>query len=379
MSGRPRLVAIAALLAAAPARAADVVTLAWTQNTAASSQTIRLPRTGSFTMATVNAGYLVAAVAISDDAHGASSVTWTSTAAGAGPPQNFHVAVSRENNIAPTCRSQIWVLANPVAGPGFANVTVAATSGSPPVPSLAATLISFANVAANWTDGPCCTNVANTGTGVDTITKTVSGTSRGDAWINAVCTHWSGAALGTPTPDPDKDPEMVPRTFQTLPSAGLQHFTGTSPGPLVDRPATSYRHLRWLQSGSRSWVIVGLGLLATTDPPDAAPPPADAAPLPADAAPPPADSAPPPAPDAAVLPDEAPPLPDEAAPEDTRAPSPDAGAPAPLEPPVEPDADFAQRQISFQVGCACDVAARSPGGGALLLLALLIGRRRPRG
>jgi hypothetical protein len=373
MSGRPSLVALAALLAAAPARAADVVTLAWTQNSAASALTLRLPRTGSFTMAKVDAGYLAAAVAMSDAGYDVTSVTWTSTLSGAGPPQQFHKAVAREHDVAPACRSAIWVVANPVSGPGFATVIIAATSGSPPVPALAAALFSFGNVGATWTDGACCVNVANTGTGVDIINKTVGGTSRGDAWLNSVCTHWSGAALGTPTPDPDKDPEMVPRTFQTLPSADMQHFTGTSPGPLVDRPATSYRHLRWLQSGSRSWVIVGLGLLATTDPPDAGTPPWP------DAAPPTADAAPPPAADAALAADSAPAPPDQAAGEDAGPRSPDAAAPAPLEPPAEPDADPGQRQISFQVGCACDVAARSPGGGALLLLALLLRRRRPRG
>ncbi|HXU82914.1 MAG TPA: MYXO-CTERM sorting domain-containing protein, partial [Polyangia bacterium] len=252
--------------------------------------------------------------------------------------------------------------------------------------SLAAAIFAFANVAGTWTNGPCCVNVANSGTGTDTINKTVAGTSRGDALINSVCTGWKGTAPGTPGPDPNNDPEMVPRTFQTVASAGLQHFTGTSPGPLVERPMTSYRHLRWLQSGSRSWTIVGLGLLATTDAPDAAAPPpmpdAAAPPAPDAAATAPDTTAPPPPDAGAPLPPDITPAPalDAAAPPADLAPAPPAARDGGAEPDLEsePDADPGQRQIALQVGCACRLGSAPPGSALplVLLLPLLLRRRR---
>jgi MYXO-CTERM domain-containing protein len=211
-------------------------------------------------------------------------------------------------------------------------------------------------------------------------------TSRGDALVNSVCTQWTGAAPGTPGPDPARDPEMVPRTFQAIGAANLQHFTGTSPGADVDRPATSYRHLRWLQSGSRTWAIAGLAMHATAA---IAVPPADAAP-PALDAPAPAPDAAPPTPDAATPPSDAgTALPDLDSPADGQAAVPADGARPPppsrdgeADPQAAPGAEAGpvQRQVSLQVGCACDVGADPAGGAVILLVSLvpLLRRRRPR-
>jgi hypothetical protein len=369
--------ALGACLWAPPALAANIVTLAWTQNTAQSSLTLRLPRTGSFTMDEVTAGYLIVASAVTGDAHLIDSATWTSTLPGAGPPQAFHLESARQVEDPTTCRSELWGLAEPVAGPGFATVTVRVSSAgsNPPTPSLAATLISFSNVASTEVNGPCCANAANSGVDSSTISKTMSNTSRGDALVNTVCTRWTGTPPGMPAPDPDNDPEMVPRTFQALSSQSMQHFTGTSPGADIERPGTSYRHLRWLQSGSRSWAIAGLVLHATTTAPQA----------PDAAGPTPPDAAPAPMLDAAPTLDSAPTLTDGAT---GSTASPDATSPGPMqrpdggaapEPPALDALGAEQRQISLQVGCACGLG-RGPGGGGLglLLLLPLLRRRRAR-
>jgi hypothetical protein len=369
------------LLAAVPARAADIAVLAWTQSTAQGIQTLRLPRTGSFTMDNVADGYLIVGVAITGDTHRITQVTWT----GPGPTQAFHFESSKTSVTPDPCRTELWGLADPTAGPGFVTVTVQPLSGSPPAPSLAGAIISFSNVASTSTNGPCCANASNSDTGTSTISKTMFETSRGDVLVNSVCTQWTGAAPGTPGPDPARDPEMVPRTFQTIGAANLQHFTGTSPGADVERPATSYRHLRWLQSGSRTWAIAGLAMHATAA---IAVPPADAAPRTPDA-PAPAPDAAPSAPDAATPPPDAGTAPPDLDPADGQAAVPADGArpPPPIrdgeaDPPAAPDAEASpvQRQVSFQVGCACQVGAPARGGGfAFAFLVLLLRPRRRRG
>jgi MYXO-CTERM domain-containing protein len=371
--------ALAAVAAAigTPARAADIAVLAWTQNAAQGTRTLRLPRTGSFTMDKVADGYLIVGVAMTGDNHAVSAVTWS----GAGPTQAFHVETHKIAATSLPCRTELWGLADPAPGAGFVTVTVQPVSGSPPAPALAGAIISFSNVASTSTNGPCCVNATNSGDGNSTINKTMFETSRGDALVHSVCTQWSGGtAPGMPGPDPANDPEMVPRTFQMIGAASLQHFTGTSPGADVDRPATSYRHLRWLQSGSRTWAIAGLAMQATATiavpPPDAAAPAPDAAPA-VDAAPA--------APDAATLPPDLGPT-DVDPPGDPAIDPPDAATPtvAPdgeADPqPAAPDAEIApvQRQISLQVGCACDVGSAPAGGGLGLLLVLApLLRRRP--
>jgi len=256
-------------------------------------------------------------------------------------------------------------------------------------------------VASTSTNGPCCANSANSNSGTTTITKTMFETSRGDALVNAVCTTWTGAAPGTPTNDPFGAPEMVPRTFQSLSNRNLQHFLATSPGADVLRPATSHRHLRWSQAGSRVWALVGLVLLATDGPApasDAGPPDTnpDMGTAPIDTGAPgpidmtgPMDGGPP-APD--VGGGETAPVPEGDAGRDgtqTGGPggNPDGAAPSDGKLPdgAAPGTDAEGRTITsedlaWRVGCACDVGAGHNGGvpAVVVLFLALLGRRAAR-
>jgi hypothetical protein len=387
------------LLPAWRANAADVAVLDVAQNTVMQSRTLRIPRSGAFNMDPAANGYLAVAVGISDTQHNVEAATWTSTRPGAGPPQALAQKSGRHGEDGSDgCRTEIWGLADPAAGPGYVTLMVNTTSGA--APSLAGSVITFANVASTSTDGPCCFNASNDGAGTTPATKTMFGTSRGDALVNSVCTAWSGAAPGTPAADPDGAPEMVPRSFQVMTTPNLQHFSGTSPGGDVERPATKYRHLRWVQSGTRAWALAGLELLATTTttaaPYAGPPPPPDAG------APPPRDAGAAPPPDAAVLvppdaraPADAASAPDQmvfSPPEPTvrldgnlsALPGPDAGGsilPDPEDPDtgIEGDTTSGPHAVDLQVGCACRMGATAPDGGALcgaLLIALALLRRR---
>jgi hypothetical protein len=342
--------------------------------------------------------YVTVGVALSSVNHRVLTVTWFD---GPGP---FGVGLTRhtlrEVDVAGVpCRSEMWGAHVPSPASGYVVVTVEADEGSPPAPSLAGSLFAFSNVASTSIGGPCCADSSNAGSGTSTINKTMFGTSRGDTLVNSVCTAWTGTAPGRPTPDPDNDPEMVPLTFDTMTSPNLQHFAGRSPGADVARPATSSRHLRWLQSGSRVWAIVGLVLFATeasTPPPDAGSPPPDSAVPESDAAP---------AVDSAVivedgpgetaaLPDTAAPTADTAPPLDTAAPPPDAAPLPDTAPPRVTDAgpipiseaDGGGPLVDrLRVGCACDVGTAGGGGGAPAVVILLLvrlcrsaGRRRSR-
>jgi hypothetical protein len=372
------------ILSAGRAGAADVTVLRSADN-ATAGRTLRIPRTGTFTMDPTSAGYLVLATAESDIRLSVGTATWTSTAPGA-QPQALAILTSRPGDDGTVnCRSELWGLARPAEGPGFVTVTLKVMSGNPPPPALAGTVISFGNVASTGIGGPCCAVVSNDGSGTTTISKTVDGTSRGDALLNTVCTSWSGATPGTPSADPANDPEMMPRGFIVTGSPNLQHFIGTSPGGEADRPATKYRHLRWLQSGDRVWALTALQLFATAAaPPDAAPPP------PPDAgASPPRDTGVPPPPDAAQAAVDAAPAPDQSStpPEPSvrldgnlsAVPGPDARAPLADEPPdaALPEAG-GPHVIDLRVGCACTAGATDRGGHALwaLLLPALLLRRR---
>jgi MYXO-CTERM domain-containing protein len=387
-SHRWAVAAAAMVLAAAPARAADITFVTSAQTTAASTRTMRIPRTGTFSMPALASGYLIVAVGIDIIDYQVDAVTWESTSPRGTTAQALHATTVKSVSDPETCRTELWALAKPLAGEGFVTVTVKSATSSP-MPSLAGSILAFANVGSTSTNGPCCAGATNSGSGTSTINKTMLDTSRGDALVNAVCTSWNqGMVPGMPGPDPANDPEMVPRTLQSI--SNMQHFTGTSPGGDADAPATGYRHLRWLQTGSRSWAIAGLSLhaaSATPPPPDAAASPPDSAIPPSDAAAPreaaatPADTAMPSAPDGGTPFPETPSSADagSTARPDVKSgppllPSPDVEA-GPLHP--EPDADRGQRQVSLQVGCACRTGAPGGGGGlALALLALLLVRRR---
>jgi hypothetical protein len=260
------LAVVATLLVARPAHAVDVQFDAVAQNSQANTRTLRIPATGTFNPA-ANARFLTVTLAISDANHSASVVWYRVDGAGAiMTSEIIQGVVARDTD--PTgapCRSLLFARSTVSgSGPGYVMVTVAATSGNPPAPSLAGTVMSFANVATTWIDPPCCNNASNDGSDTTAATKTMAGLAKGDIAVSAVCTAWTGTAPGTPTPDVSVAPEMVARAFSTAPgTAKLQHFTSTSPGsPLLIRPRTGTQHLRWAQSGSRNWALVAVGLLS---------------------------------------------------------------------------------------------------------------------
>src|SRR5687768_9242800 len=100
------VVALALMLGAGSARAADVAVLSWTQSSATQTRTLRIPRTGSFTVPAASSGYLVVAVAVPDIRLAVGSATWTSTAPRAGAAQALVSRVSRPagDETAENCR-----------------------------------------------------------------------------------------------------------------------------------------------------------------------------------------------------------------------------------------------------------------------------------
>ena len=390
-SSRLRLATVIAglLLVARPGRAADVAVLGSAANATASSQTLRIPSARSVAVDGSGSGYIVAGVALSGTASEVGSVTVTLM----NPTLSIVRPLARQtirdvDNGGLSCRSELWGVAIPAGfTSAFINVTSKAIAGNAPTPTMIGSVVSFSNVASTSLAGPCCYNSGNSGDGVSTITKTMAGTSRGDALFNSVCTNWpTGATPGLPMPDPAVAPEMVRQAIVT--TVNYQHFIGVSPGADVLRPATSYRHLRWLQSGSRAWALVGIMLLATDTPnvpdagvpgPDSAPPPPVDAAGPVDTSSPASDVAPL---DAGSTPGEV--RPDGAGPGsvgdapaapgtgDAASRPPDAGLPD-----VDAGASGAG-PINWRVGCACALGStRGDAGGAatvvvlgLLLLAL---------
>jgi hypothetical protein len=400
------LTMLGALLAGRQARA-DVGFMGAASNRAAGTRTLRIPASGTITTDASGAGYVTVGVALSD-------VSYQVTRMGLfldGPGGQVALVPARQTfrnatNVSPFCRSELWGAAV-VKGAtnAFVTVEVEPMTGAPAAPDLAGSMVSFSNVGGTSINPPCCANSANDGAGGSTISKTMIGNSRGDALFNSVCVSWTGTTPGTPTPDPAEDPEMVPRTFVTL--GRLQHFSGTSPGANVAPPATSARSLRWLQSGSRTWGLVGLILFGTGSsavsdagaPVDMGAPPVDMGAPPVDMGAPPVDmrapldmgpdlrpvdttSPPPDMTGADVTPapadtrgDAIPagPIPE---PPDTAARVPDAAAPD-LDGGVVTTAPF-----DWRVGCACDLGHARGGGGAPALLLvvfvpLLLARRRP--
>jgi hypothetical protein len=398
--------ALVLLAAPAAARAADIAVLGFTQGSATASRTLRVPATGTFDAVTRAQDYVAVGVAISDVSYTVQRVAWVLDPPGSRSqvlePQSLRSSLAE---MGADCRSELWGASIGVPGPGHVEITVSAT-GNPAAPGLAASVVAFSNVAStSLGGGPCCTNSSNSGTGNSTASKTMSGTNRGDALVNSVCTRWpDGAAPGMPTADPVGDPEMVPRTFLALPSRNMQHFAGTSPGADVDPPDTGPRSLRWLQSGVHAWALVGMMLFATDGQnpprPDAGSSPTDAgapldvsAPLdtsapvdmgqPVDRAPSPVDLGSPAGTGGAQ------PVPDpgrDANPPDDNPPvnSTDADWPTPNDGPaavdrrsddtVVPVPDAGSRATTvgaWRVGCACDLGGGHAVGGALHLAVAL--------
>jgi hypothetical protein len=382
------------LVASRPARAADIALIEAAHNSGTSTRKLRIPATGTIVL-DPNDGYVVVGIALSDIASRITAVTLITETAGGALLTSLALKreVSRDADLGTgfACRTELW--SGPVIAPttrGHVDVTIGALIGTPPAPNVAGTIASFNHVASTSLDGPCCSNAGNDGSGGSTISKTMNGSNRGDALFNTVCTSWTGAAPGMPTPDPVNDPEMVPRSFVVVGS--MQHFTGTSPGANVPPPATSNRTLRWLQSGSRVWALNGVILLANDAPnvPDAGVPVDAAAP---DVGPAPLDTRPPNAPEAGQ-PDtasaEVTPMPADApiaevgggsrpdaattdAPTDARPPGstpiPDAASPG-------SDGGSNLAQVAWRVGCACDLGPGRRDGapfmaGVVGLLALL--------
>jgi hypothetical protein len=392
------LTMLGALLAGRQARA-DVGFMGSASNRAAGTRTLRIPASGTITTDASGAGYVTVGVALSDVNYQVTRMALFLD----GPGGQVALVPARQNfrnatNTIPFCRSELWgAVVVKGATSAFVTVDVEPMAGAPAAPDLAGSMVSFSNVGGTSINPPCCANSANDGSGGSTISKTMVGNSRGDALFNSVCVSWTGTTPGTPTPDPAEDPEMVPRTFVTL--GRLQHFSGTSPGANVAPPATSARSLRWLQSGSRTWGLVGLILFATASstvpdagaPVDMGAPPVDMGAPPVDLSPPldmspdlrPVDSTSPPpdmtgadvtpaAPDTRgdVIP--ADPIPE---PPDTAARVPDAAA-------ADPDSGVVTTPpFDWRVGCACDLG-HAPGGGApalllVLFVPLLLALRRP--
>jgi hypothetical protein len=385
------------LLASRPARAADIALVEAAHNSGTSTRKLRIPAIGDIAL-DPNDGYVVVGIALSDIASRITDAILVMETPRGTVLTSLALKreVTRDADLGAgfACRTELWsgpVIASSVRG--HVDVTIGALTGTPPAPNVAGTIASFNHVASTSLDGPCCANAGNDGSGNSTISKTMNGSNRGDALFNTVCTSWTGAAPGMPTPDPVNDPEMVPRSFVVVGS--MQHFTGTSPGGDVAPPATSHRSLRWLQSGSRVWALNGVILLANDAPnvPDAGVPVDAAAP---DVGPAPIDTRPPNpaeagAPDTASaevtpMPADAPitevgggSRPDAAI---TDAPAAaDAGppGPTPISDASTPGSDGGSNlaQVAWRVGCACDVGqpGRADGApfvaGIIAVLALL--------
>jgi hypothetical protein len=388
----PLVTALGILLAGRPGRAADIAVLDWASNAVAAGRTLRLPATGELALDKSGNGFVTVGLALSDVENEGFDLILVMN--------NGNVATSatlvmtrrtlRAVNLGGlSCRSELWA-GTPVTGATSAHVDVKVRpiAGNPPSPSVSGTIVSFSNVASSSIGGPCCVDSANSGEGMSTISKTMTGTSRGDALFNSVCTKWpAGVPPTLPTPDPVNDPEMVPRSL--LSTVGvMQHFTGTSPGADVLRPAVSHRTLRWLQSGSRVWGLTGLMLLATDAPnvPDAGPPGPDMAPplpeagpagppdtsRPADVARPPdavrvdtpaspIDAQPDSSPDTVISPP-----PDALGVSDAASPPPDARLP-------NADASASAGPFAWRVGCACELGSPRgvPPGAPLVIVAAL--------
>jgi hypothetical protein len=385
------------LLAGRAGRAADIAVLDSDSNAVASGRTLRLPATGEIALDKSGNGYVTVGLALSDvDNEGFDLILVmnngnVATSATLVMTRRTLRAVSLGGL---SCRSELWA-GTPVTGATSAHVDVKVRpiAGNPPAPSVSGTIVSFSNVASSSIGGPCCVDSANSGEGMSTISKTMTGTSRGDALFNSVCTKWpAGVAPTLPAPDPVNDPEMVPRSLLST-AGGMQHFAGTSPGADVLRPAVSHRTLRWLQSGSRVWGLTGLMLLATDTPnvPDAGTPGPDMAPPLADAGPAaPPDTSPPA--DVAVPPDVArvdtpsspvdarpdsntdtviSPPPDALGVSDAASPPPDARLP---DADADADASASAGPFAWRVGCACELGSPrgAPAGAPAVILALLV-------
>lgn len=392
MGSRAAAVAIAcfALLASGRAHAAPVRSIYTAQNIRADTRTLRLPAgTSNLDFRTLELvhGYLpsptvyvAVGVAISDANHRVSAVNWTDDQGRLLHPlrvQTFRDATAG----AVACRSEMWgdLIANNAVG--HIEVVIEPVISGAALPTLAASMIAFRSVSRASIGGPCCNDSSASGSGTSTINKTMFGAGPEDVLMNSVCTSWSGAEPGGPTADPAANPEMSLYTSQTFLDRPLQNFTGVSPGSASLGP----RHLRWLQTGSRVWSIVGLILVSNGAPapdagPDASPP--DLAP-PVDARPP--DGQPPgeapdavPSPDLPSSPDTTPTQPDGAASADGA-----GDAVVPLDagptPPPRRDADALGRdRIDWRVSCACEIGSPQPRGGGWLLLALLAAVARAR-
>jgi hypothetical protein len=343
-----------------PALAQQVTFEGATWNLVGRATTLRVPATGTFTVRPVSGAYLAVGVGMSGVDYTVESVTWN----GVGGSQRLAVVSSRTADYGgPGCRAEMWGLAGPAAGDGFATVVVSSFSAAPS-PALGASLMEFGNVGDTSTDGPCCMFISNSGSADTTVTKTFDGTSRGDLLVDSLCITWSSADPGTPVPSLADNPVLVTRVVQS--TRNLYILAGTSPGAAVDPPMTSYRHMRYVEGGTRDWALTGVILQPAAAPVDAAPPDAPApadAPRTPDAAP--AD----PPPDAPITPDAA--L-DRAA--DVR---PADAAPDPIDATGALSGDGALvRRRELRVGCACQLGARPPGPIPLLIpIGLALGIR----
>jgi hypothetical protein len=335
-----------------------------TWNLVSRATTLRIPATGTFTLRPVVGSFIAVGVGMSGVDYTVTSAAWN--VAGTATRQRMEVLSSRTGT---GCRTEMWGVAAPAAGDGYAEVTISPVSFAPPVPALGASLIAYGNVGSISTDGPCCMFISNDGSQSSTITKTFDGNNRYDYLAASVCIAWGGSDPGTPVPDYAANPALVPRMVQSVRLPNLYVLAVNSAGAAVDPPLTSTRHMRWVEGGIRDWATTGIILQPAAfaaPPPDAAPPPVDA-PLPPDAQPLPADVAVDrPAPvDAPLRADTPPDQTSDAALFDS-APS------------VDPDAAVARRVSALRVGCACDVGARRRGSFLPILALLLLQRRRRR-
>jgi hypothetical protein len=258
-------------LLAAEARGADIAVMATGQNIGR-VRTLRVPATGTIAIDSLT-GYVTVGIGLSDIGNQVSRVIMyvdNGQASSLVLRQTFRDADVDQLY----CRSELWGNRVVTGSSAYLEITTTGITGTPPTPVVAATAVSYRNVASATILPPCCIDSANDGGTNSTINKTMVGSSQGDMLFNSVCTSWGGATPGMPTADPARDPEMMPWSFQSTTGPNLQHFTGLSPGADVLRPAVGSRHLRWLQTGSRSWAITGIILLATDapNPPDAGPP-----------------------------------------------------------------------------------------------------------
>jgi MYXO-CTERM domain-containing protein len=346
--------------------------------------TLRVPATGTFDMPPVADGYLTVSVGMAGKDHAVTTVAWSSSFSGTSAVQGLTRQSSRVSTPThdPGCRAELWGLTRPARGPGFLTVTIAPNAGIQGTTSVTAAAIVYANVRATSVGGLCCAEVSNGGSGVTAVNKTIHDTSRGDMVVDSVCAAWIGAAPGAPYPDNALNPVLTARAVQSPPGSNLYGFAGTAVGADVELPATSYRHMRWLQSGSRDWIITGL-ILRPTDAaltadagappaPDASPrtdlsgPPDLGAPIDVGSVPPPPDAA-------ALLADtatrEGPPV-TETADAGAVAPTPlDARGSLPLIDDPDGAAGSGVHHVDLQIGCGCRVGGSPAPGGLCLVVA----------